>query len=423
MNKHPACPLAPGTWLGVLGGGQLGRMFAMAAHRLGYRVAVLDPDPECPAAGAADRLVCAPLDDPQAWSVMAGLCAAVTIETENVPAAALRAIGQRIPVSPDADALAIAQDRIREKRFLAQHRLPHVPFAVLSDVTDARDPALAGLLPAILKTSRFGYDGKGQQRITHLEELSSAYHAMGDLPCVLEQRLALKCELSVIVARSASGESRVFPIPQNRHENGILSESVVPAPLPRATLAKARELALSVALALDYCGVLCVEFFLLPGNRLVVNEIAPRPHNSGHFTLDACNTSQFEQQVRVLAGLPLGDATMQGGAAMINLLGDAWHGGEPDWRAILSQPEARLHLYGKPEARPGRKMGHITFVATSREAARRAAGRNAVSISSDRLSVPAADEHGGQADATGRARKVISHNTAAPATATSGRAK
>lgn len=423
MNKRPVRPLAPGAWLGVLGGGQLGRMFAMAAHRLGFRVAVLDPDPECPAAGAADRLVCAPLDDPRAWNAMAELCAAVTIETENVPAAALHAIAQRIPVSPDARTLAIAQDRIREKRFFADQRLPHAPFAILAHAHDATNPALAGLLPGILKSSRFGYDGKGQHRVTRLEDLPPAFQAMGNVPCVLEQRLALECELSVIIARSADGASRTFPVPRNRHVGGILSESVVPAPLPGATLARARALAASIASSLDYCGVLCVEFFLLQGNRLVINEIAPRPHNSGHFTLDACATSQFEQQVRALAGLPLGEVTMRGGAAMLNILGEAWRAGEPEWHAILAQREARLHLYGKPDARPSRKMGHVTYVATTREAAHRAARMSVLSGHSPHASTPGDADRLDQAEATGRARNAISHSTAAPAAATSGRAK
>ena len=423
MNKRPVRPLSPGAWLGVLGGGQLGRMFAMVAHRLGFRVAVLDPDPQCPATGAADRLICAPLDDPRAWNAMAELCAAVTIETENVPAAALQAIAQRIPVSPDANALAIAQDRIREKRFFADQRLPHAPFAILADADDAMNPALAGLLPGILKSSRFGYDGKGQHRVTRLEDLSPAFLAMGNMPCVLEQRLALKCELSVIIARSADGASRIFPVPQNRHVDGILSESVVPAPLPGATLSRARALAAAIAAALDYCGVLCVEFFLLAGNKLVINEIAPRPHNSGHFTLDACVTSQFEQQVRALAGLPLGDTAMRGGATMVNVLGESWHSGEPEWQAILAQPEARLPLYGKPDARPGRKMGHVTYVAATREAAHRAARQSVLSGHSPYAGTPAVSRRADQADATGRARNAISHSTPAPAAATSGKAK
>lgn len=372
-RARPLRPLPPGTWLGVLGGGQLGRMFAMSAHRLGYRVAVLDPDPGCPAAGAADRLICRRLDDPAGWRAMTRQCAAITIETENVPAEALSWISRHVPVAPDHKALGIAQDRIREKRYLARNAIPVAPFAVITRRPGARAARLAELLPGVLKSSRFGYDGKGQIGVDTPGELGDAFDALGGKPCVLEQRLPLVAEISVILARGGDGSLRIFPVPLNRHQSGILRESQVPAPLPRRVLDRARRLAVHIAESLDYRGVLCVEFFLLDHGRLVVNEIAPRPHNSGHFTLDACSTSQFDQQVRVLAALPLGDPSLRGAATMINLLGDAWQAGEPDWRGVLSQPEARLHLYGKPEPRPGRKMGHITFVAESGAAALRAA--------------------------------------------------
>ncbi len=361
--------IAPGAMLGVLGGGQLGRMFAMAAHRLGYRVTALDPSPDCPAAGAVDRLICAPLDSTVAWQDMADSCAAITIETENVPAAALETLATRTRVAPDARALGIAQDRLAEKAFLASQGLPVVPHLRIDADSFAREdfPASipSGLLPGILKASRFGYDGKGQTRVTDATQLQHAFAAMGNLPCVLEARVPLAAELSVILARDDHGNVSCFPVPMNSHSDGILDVSMVPAALPAAISARARRLATQVATALDYRGVLCVEFFLLEDGRLLINEIAPRPHNSGHFSLDACACSQFEQQVRVLAGLPLGQARLLRPAAMINLLGDIWQQGEPDWSALLAERGVRLHLYGKREARPGRKMGHVTALGAS----------------------------------------------------------
>ena len=367
--------IAPGAWLGVLGGGQLGRMFAMAAHRFGYRVAVLDPDADCPAAGAADRHLCAALDDRTAWEELARLCTAVTIETENAPAEALRFLGARLRVCPDATALAVAQDRATEKRFLAANGIALAPFHVLARPEDLGAPQLADMLPGVLKASRFGYDGRGQIQVASAAQLARAWDELGGV-CVLEQRIELAAELSVILARSDDGASAVHPVPLNQHAAGILDLSVAPAPLPQAVQREAVDQARRIAAALAYRGVLCVEFFLDVSGRLLVNEIAPRPHNSGHFTIDACRASQFEQQVRVLAGLPLGDSRMlhgEGGVAMVNLLGDAWDGEEPRWERVLASPQARLHLYGKREARAGRKMGHITCLAASIEAASEAA--------------------------------------------------
>lgn len=354
--------IQPGATLGVLGGGQLGRMFAMAARRLGYRVAALDPNRDCPAAGVVDHLVCARLDDEAAWSQMAQLCAAVTVETENVPAQALEYLARHIRVAPDARALGIAQDRLSEKAFLSQLGLPVVPHM---DVTTMPEQIPRNLLPGILKASRNGYDGKGQAAVNNAKELRAAFQQMGQVPCVLEARIELSAEISVILARSDDGKVEVFPVPLNIHRHGILDTSIAPAPLPEAMLARARTLARRVAKALDYRGVLCVEFFLLANGRLLINEIAPRPHNSGHFTLDACDSSQFEQQVRTLAGLPLARASLLKPAAMVNLLGDSWARGEPDWRAAMSHPGLRLHLYGKSRAHPGRKMGHITLLCAS----------------------------------------------------------
>ena len=364
--------IAPGSWLGLLGGGQLGRMFCMAAQSMGYRVAVLDPGDASPAGSVADRHIRAGYDDRDALATLAELVAGATTEFENVPAASLEYLGRRARVTPAADSVAIAQERIREKRFLVQHGFAVVPFAVLASEADARssDPAL---LPGIVKSARFGYDGKGQAHAENIAGVPAAFAAVGGAPCVLERRIALACELSVIVARDDRGNATTWPVAENRHRNGILDVSVVPARVAPALAAEARDIALRVAAALDYRGVLCVELFVVGDGRLLINEIAPRPHNSGHYTIDACVTSQFEQQVRIVADLPLGDTRAHGPAVMVNLLGDIWFesasgeapGGrrEPDWRAVLEVPQAKLHLYGKALPRRGRKMGHVTCVA------------------------------------------------------------
>ncbi|HEY7944828.1 MAG: 5-(carboxyamino)imidazole ribonucleotide synthase [Burkholderiales bacterium] len=364
--------IVPGSWLGLLGGGQLGRMFCMAAQSMGYRVAVLDPGDTSPAGSVADRHIRADYGDRDGLATLAALVAAATTEFENVPAASLEYLGRRARVSPAADSVAIAQDRIREKQFLGGHGFAVVPFAVLAGDADARtiDPAL---LPGIVKSARFGYDGKGQIGVDTAAAVPAAFAAMGDAPCVLERRVGLTQELSVIVARNDRGDSVTWPVAENRHRDGILDLSIVPARITPALAAEARAVALQVAAALDYRGVLCVELFVVAGDRLLINEIAPRPHNSGHYTIDACITSQFEQQVRVLADLPLGDTRAHGPAVMVNLLGDIWFEPasgsaeglrrEPDWRAVLEAPEAKLHLYGKSDPRRGRKMGHVTCVA------------------------------------------------------------
>ena len=359
--------IAPGAWLGVLGGGQLGRMFAMAAHRLGYRVAVVDPDPDCPASGVVDRHICAKLGDYAAWQELAKVCAAVTIETECAPAESLRFLARHLRVTPDATALEIAQNRALEKHFLSSNDFPVAPYRTLTLPEDMLAPNIGALLPGLLKTSRFGYDGKGQIHVASQAQLKQAFDELGG-PCVLEKQLLLSAELSVILARSDGGGVAVYPVPLNHHKRGILDLSVVPAPVSAALRQKAVTQARQIAETLNYHGVLCVEFFVTEEGQLLVNEIAPRPHNSGHFTIDACRTSQFEQQVRVLAGLPLGDPGMllhKGGIAMVNLLGDIWAGDEPHWNSVLAHPQARLHLYGKRMPRSGRKMGHITCVAES----------------------------------------------------------
>ncbi|NJD87100.1 MAG: 5-(carboxyamino)imidazole ribonucleotide synthase [Betaproteobacteria bacterium] len=351
--------IAPGATLGLLGGGQLGRMFTVAARTLGYRVTVLDPDPLSPAAEFATGHLNTAYTHPVSLDELAQTCAAVTTEFENAPAEALHALAERTVVRPSGNAVAVAQDRSREKGFIATHGLPVGPFADVRDESDF-DAALSRVkLPAILKTARFGYDGKGQATIASRAELEGVFAQWKRVPCVLEERLALDFEISVILARGADGEVAVFPVAENRHTRGILDVTIAPARIPKALAAEATDIATRLAQALDYVGVLAVEMFVVEG-RLMVNEIAPRPHNSGHYTIDACRTSQFEQQVRVLCGLPLGDPTLHTPAVMVNLLGDIWGAGEPRWEAVLRHAGAHLHLYGKREARPGRKMGHVT---------------------------------------------------------------
>ena len=361
--------IPPGSWLGLLGGGQLGRMFTMAAQSMGYRVCVLDPGTDSPAGDVADRHIRTDYLDQLGLFELASLCKGVTTEFENVPARSLEFLASHVRVTPSASAVAIAQDRIREKDFLRRTYIDTAPYAVVLK-TDDLDAAAPTLLPGILKVARLGYDGKGQARVADREEARAAFARLGGVPCVLERRLALDCELSVVVARTESGDAVTWPVAENVHARGILDTSMVPARVEPALAQEATEATLRVAAGLDYVGVLCVEFFVA-GGKLLANEMAPRPHNSGHYTIDACVTSQFEQQVRVLAGLPLGAAAQHVPAVMCNLLGDLWftRGAgrpvEPDWTRVLRHPAAKLHLYGKREARPGRKMGHATVLGAS----------------------------------------------------------
>ncbi len=375
----------------MVGGGQLGRMFCFAAQAMGYRVAVLDPDATSPAGAVADRHIRAPYDDPAALTELARLCAAVSTEFENVPAASLDALAKSTFVSPAGRCVAVAQDRIAEKRFIAAAGVPVAPHVVIEsrEALDAiGDEALAAVLPGILKTARMGYDGKGQIRVTNAEEVREAYASLGGVPCVLEKRLPLKFEVSALIARGVSGVSVVYPLAQNVHRDGVLSHTIVPAPDASAALVQqAQQAAIQIAAKLGYVGVLCVEFFILEDGSLVANEMAPRPHNSGHYTVDACATSQFEQQVRAMTGMPLGDTRQHSPAVMLNILGDVWFAvgaGEtkaqkgaapvtPPWDQVAAMPSARLHLYGKEEARPGRKMGHVNFTAPTLDEARSAA--------------------------------------------------
>lgn len=355
-------PILPPAMLGIIGGGQLGRMFTVAAKTMGYKVTVLEPEAGCPASTMADIHICAPYDDTQALSELARTCQAVTTEFENVPAASLDFLAQTIRVSPSAEAVSIAQDRIQEKRYISASGLdvaPYLPIELASDL----DQDLSDCLPGILKLARLGYDGKGQIRVKTVDETKAAFQSLGGKPCVLEKMLQLRTEVSVMVARTSQGVVTTFPVAENEHENGILDVSIVPARIDATTSNKARQMALSLAESLNYVGVLGVELFILEDGQVLINEIAPRPHNSGHYTLDATVTSQFEQQVRTLCGLPPGDTRLLSPVVMINLLGDVWGENEPNWTDLFKHSGLMLHLYGKASARPGRKMGHFNLLA------------------------------------------------------------
>ena len=364
VNGQPAT-------LGVMGGGQLGRMFVHAAQAMGYFTAVLDPDPASPAGRVSHHHIQTDYLDEQGLAQLMQRCAAITTEFENVPAPALTTLGAHRPVAPGSEAVAIAQDRAAEKAHFVRCGVPVAPHAVI-----ASDEQLAGvpddLLPGILKTARMGYDGKGQIRVTTREALTAAWAGLKNVPCVLEKMLPLQAECSVIVARGADGHMVHFPAQLNLHREGILAvtqvyEGALPAPLAEQAVAAAR----AIAEGLGYVGVLCVEFFVLQYGQLVVNEMAPRPHNSGHYTLDACDLSQFDFQVRTLTGLPLTPPRQHSPAIMLNLLGDLWpEGASPAWDRVLALPGAHLHLYGKLSARPGRKMGHLTLTGDSTQAVR-----------------------------------------------------
>jgi 5-(carboxyamino)imidazole ribonucleotide synthase len=355
--------ILPGATLGVLGGGQLGRMFVLQARTMGYRVMVLDPDPGSPAGQMADVHLRAAYSDPHALDRLAAACAAVTTEFENVPAEALERLERSCRVRPPVKAVALAQDRISEKSFLERAGFRTAPFHPARNEEELGAALRTVKLPALLKTSRLGYDGKGQAPIERPEEALTAYGALGQVECVLEERLALETELSVVLARGDDGAIATFPVGENRHRDGILETTVVPARIPQHTADEALATARRIAGALEYVGVLGVEMFVANGGRIYVNEIAPRPHNSGHYTLDACSTDQFEQQLRALCGLPLAEPRLLTPVAMVNLLGDLWQAGPPRWDELFRRPGVRLHLYGKAEPRPGRKMGHLNCLA------------------------------------------------------------
>ena len=349
-------PIAPGAAIGILGGGQLGRMTALAAARLGYRTHIYAPEPDAPAAQVAAAFTCAPYDDRTSLARFAEEVAVVTVEFENVPEQALRTLARFRPTRPSADVLAIAQDRLAEKRFLAETGIAVAPFRPVDGQRDL-ERAVAELgLPLLLKTRRFGYDGKGQRRLDRAEEAEAAWRDLKGAAAIAERVVDFVMELSVITARAPDGRIASYVPVENRHEGGILRTTLAPAPLAAERRAEAVAIAERIALALRLEGLLAVEMFLTRDGRILVNELAPRPHNSGHWTLDACATSQFEQLVRAVCGLPLGSPRRLFDARMDNLLGAEVEG----WRAHLEDPHLRLHLYGKNEARPGRKMGHVT---------------------------------------------------------------
>ncbi len=369
-----ADPTRPVT-LGVMGGGQLGRMFVHAAQQLGFRTAVLEPDATSPAGTVAHVHVNAGYLDAAGLQRLADEADAITTEFENVPADALRQLAARRPVAPSGDAVAVCQDRADEKAHFTDCGVPVAPYAVIDSAA-----ALAAvgdeLLPGILKTARMGYDGKGQIRVADRAELAAGWAELGGAVCVLEKRLPLAFEVSVLIARGGDGRVVAFPLQQNLHRDGILAVTTVPAPAGTPALeAEAIGCAARIAADLGYVGVLCIEFFILDDGSLVANEMAPRPHNSGHHTIDSCDVSQFDLQVRAMAGLPLVKPRLHSPTVMLNLLGDLWfdaQGAErtPDWAAVLALPGAHLHLYGKASARPGRKMGHLTVTAATPAAAR-----------------------------------------------------
>ena len=357
----------PGSTIGMLGGGQLGRMFTIAARSMGYEVIVLDPDPDSPAGKLATDHVCANYSDQTAIDYMAKTCDVVTTEFENVPASSLETLAASCPVRPGAQAVTITQDRIHEKSFLRDNGFPTAPFAVIRNQSDLEPGLEVVQAPAILKVSRFGYDGKGQYGIDSASDLDHAWQALQANDSVLEQRVPLDREVSVVLARGTDGQTITYPVAENVHQNGILDVSMVPARIDSSVAEQVVSMATRIANALDYIGVMAVEFFISNG-KLLVNEIAPRPHNSGHYTLDATVTSQFEQQVRAVCGLSLGETRLLSPVVMVNLIGDLWQDNTPPaWEALLSHANAKLHLYGKREARPGRKMGHYNVLAPKLE--------------------------------------------------------
>jgi 5-(carboxyamino)imidazole ribonucleotide synthase len=361
--------ILPNATLGVLGGGQLGRMFTLAAISMGYRVVVLDPDPHSPAGTIANQHIKADYRDHAALQLLGDACAAVTTEFENVPAESMEYLETLCSVRPHAGSVRIAQDRIREKTFVQEQALATAPFAAIYEDVDIVAAMQTLQPPLLLKIASLGYDGKGQIQVNTLAEARTAFEQLGSTACILEERVDLEHEVSVILARSVEGKTAVYPVGENHHVNGILDTTLVPAAITPDIARKAVDMAIQLADSMNYCGVLAVEFFHTRQGELLLNEMATRPHNSGHYTVDACATSQFEQQVRMMCGLPPGDTRSLSPVVMTNLLGDIWQQGEPAWQVVLNEANAHLHLYGKSEARPGRKMGHINCIADDLEQA------------------------------------------------------
>jgi len=353
-------PILPGATLGVLGGGQLGRMFCVAAQTMGYKVVVLDPDPLCGSAQIADVHMQAGYSDEAALQKMSDLCDAITLEFENIPSQSIQFIADKTTIYPFAESLEIAQNRDLEKQFAQKAGLQPVPYFAVHQTSDLAAAAEAIGFPAILKSNTLGYDGKGQFIVNDLTELEAAFASVGNVSCVLEKKITIKCEVSAIVARNVNAELAHFPVSENVHVNGVLHMSIVPARVSEALTKQAKDNAAILADAMSYVGILAVEYFISDDDVLYFNEMAPRPHNSGHFTKDACVTSQFQQQVRMMCGLKPGDTRLLSPVVMVNMLGDLW---TPDWRVILEQENIKLHLYGKKEARAGRKMGHFNVLA------------------------------------------------------------
>ena len=371
-RKVTPAVIPPGATLGVMGGGQLGAMFAMAAKRMGYRVEAFSDVADCPAAHHCDRVHVGAYDDPAALVAMARGLDVLTFEFENVSAEPLKAVAGLVPVRPAPEVLFTTQDRSREKAFLVREGFACAPHRLVRSREELHAAVAALGLPAVLKTAAFGYDGKGQRKLDVAagpQEIDAAWESLGGGVLVLEGWIEFDCEISVVAARGLDGSTAVFAPTRNHHSHHILDISSVPSGLPDAVLDSAREMAAAILEKLEVVGVACVEFFVTRDGRVLVNEIAPRPHNSGHLTIAACETSQFEQQVRAICGLPLGSTKQLAPAAMANLLGDCWAKGEPDWAAALSVPGVSLLLYGKSEPRPGRKMGHLTALADSVEEA------------------------------------------------------
>ncbi len=356
-------PVLPGASIGVLGSGQLGRMFAIAARRMGYRVHTFSPAEDTPTGQVADVEIRRDYEDLDAVTAFAAGVQVVTFEFENVPAATAEAAARAAPVRPSGEVLHVTQHRLREKTYLADHGFPVTPFRAVRSPAELEAGLTALGCPALLKTAGWGYDGKGQVRVHEPGHAAAAWAQIGGQEAVLEAFVGYEREVSVVAARGHDGQFVDFGVIENHHVAGVLDYSFSPARISAATQRRAREIARAVLEALDVVGVLCVEFFALPGGDLLINELAPRPHNSGHLTFDACLTSQFEQQLRAVCGLPLGATDLLRPAAMANLLGDLWSRGTPDWRKALVLPDVKLHLYGKDEARPGRKMGHLTALA------------------------------------------------------------
>ena len=367
--RDTTSPILPGATLGVMGGGQLGAMFAAAAKRMGYRVEAISDVADCPCARHCDRVHVVGYDDRERLAEIARSLSVLTFEFENIPVAAARAMQGVVSVRPAPEVLHTTQDRAREKAFLVEQGFACARHRVVRSRIDLEAAVAEVGLPCVLKTAAFGYDGKGQQKITSAADIAPAWAAVGPGECVLEGWIDFDCEVSVVAARGLDGSTAVFEPSRNAHANHILDIASAPAELPDAVASVAREMAARILEKLGVVGVACVEFFVTRSGTVLVNEIAPRPHNSGHLTIDACETSQFEQQVRAICGLPLGSPRQLAPAAMANLLGDCWQHGEPDWAAALGTPGVSLHLYGKSDPRPGRKMGHLTAVAATVEEA------------------------------------------------------